>query len=112
VTLTVSASVGSASGTGSVSVNADVNLDGGVGQCQVLTVTGTCSSSIPVTPGSTVAIQGAFGVEAIAGPSSGSAAFTADSKKAYGARFAVTLVDSTGHRLKIVSASGTSYPTK
>jgi len=112
-TLTVSVS-DAVSGSGSVVVSADVYLNGN-NNCIIQVVKGACTTSISVTPGSQVAVQGSFGVEAATGPGSGSSTFNADNKKTYGARFTFVLVDSaTGRPLKvpIVSASGTNYPTK
>lgn len=102
------------SGSGEVTISADVLLNDGVSQCVLQVVKGACTTSLPVTPGSQVAIQGSFLAEASAGPTSGSSTLTADSKKTFGARFTFVLVDAAGHKLNVplIAASGTKYPTK
>lgn len=120
---TLSVSVGeSVSGSGVEMITADVNLNGAqFGQCIIQVAKGTCTTSIPVMPGDFVPISGELDVVADAGFAdagfpgpTGSATFTGDNKKSFGARWAFALVNSAGHAIKvpIVSASGTTYPTK
>lgn len=111
-TLTVSVT-DSASQSGEVLVSGDVILAGS-SNCILQVLKGSCTTTLPVTPGSQVPIQGSFLVTAAVGPSSGSSTFTADGKKSFGARYAFVLVDAAGHKLNVplVAASGTNYPNK
>ena len=108
------------SGFGTTGISVNVVLNASAAQCLLQTVTGTCTTSVAVTPGSQVTISGTLIADAVAGPNaagevgSGSSTLNYDSKKSFGARYAFALLDSAGHKLNvpIVAASGTKYPTK
>ena len=116
LTLSGSASAGPAS-----SLVANVNLNGGAAQCNITAFTGgSCSTSIPVSPGGQVSVDGGFNSNAstnIAPNSTGSdsATLNYDSKKSPGAQYAFVIVDASGKAIsgvKIVAASGTKYPVR
>lgn len=110
-TLSVSGSE-SLSAAGFVGISADVFLNGS-SNCELF-ATGTCMTSLPVSPGDQVSVQGSLGTEASAGPTSGSSTLNFTGKKVFGAHFGFVLLDSDGHKLyvPIVAASGTNYPAK
>jgi hypothetical protein len=88
-------------------------------QCLVLSLKGSCTASVPVSPGDSVAISGTFDNYPIANVNatgSSSATLNYDGKqKNNGASFAFVLVDSSGHTIRgvpIVTASGATYPTR
>jgi hypothetical protein len=117
-TLTV---LGSASANQASSANANVNLlsDGQFQQCTVSAFTANCTTSIPVSPGDQVSVDGHLQTNAstnIPANSTGSESATLNysTRKSYGARCAFVLVDASGKTMsgtKIVAASGTKYPT-
>lgn len=113
-TLSVSGSE-SLSGDGYAAVSADVYLNGS-SNCVLQVLTGSCTTSFPISPGTQVSVQGSLGTEPAAGPGpgSGSATLNFDGKKSFGAHYAFAVVDSAGKpmNVKIVAASGTKYPTK
>lgn len=111
-TLSVSGSE-SLSAAGFVGLSADVYLNGS-SNCVLQVAKGTCTTSLPVSPGDQVSVQGALGAEASAGPTSGSSTLNFNGKKMFGAHFGFALVDSAGRKINvpIVAASGTNYPTK
>ena len=104
---------GTASGDPSSSITADVYLNGS-SYCMLEVVKGSCTTSIPVSPGDQVTISGSLGTDAIAGPGTDSATLNFNSKKMYGAQFGFALVDSAGHKINvpIVASSGTKYTSK
>ena len=115
LTLSGSASAGPAS-----SLVANVNLNGGAAQCNIQAFTGgSCTTSIPVSPGGQVSVDGGFNSNAstnIAPNSTGSdsATLNYNSKKSFGAQYAFVIVDASGKAIggvKIVAASGTRYRT-
>lgn len=119
-TLTVS---GSASGNLlASSIVADVNLIGSsFGQCVITASTGgTCTTSIPITPGDRVRVDGGFNSNAstnIAANSAGSdsATLNFDSKKSFGAQYTFAVVDAAGKAItgvRVLAASGTKYPAR
>jgi hypothetical protein len=116
VTLSGSASAGPAS-----SVIANVNLNGGAAQCNITASTaGSCTTTIPVSPGDQVSVNGNLNSNAstnIAPSSTGSdsATLNYNSKKSFGAQYAFVIVDASGKAIsgvKIVAASGTRYRTR
>ena len=120
-TLTVS---GSASGDLPASnILTTVNINGNsFGQCNISAFTGgSCTTSIPVSPGDQVRVDGSIGsinassnieVNSIG---SDSATLNYNSKRSYGAHYGFVIVDASGKPIggaRILSASGTKYPTK
>jgi len=111
-TLSISGSE-SLSAAGFVDISADVYLNGS-SNCVLQLAKGTCTTSLPVSPGDQVSVQGSLGTEAAAGPTSGSSTLNFNGKKMFGAQFGFVLVDSAGRKINvpIIAASGTNYPTK
>jgi hypothetical protein len=118
-TMTVS---GSASTNQASSVDATLSLsNGNVGPalCSISTVTGSCATSILVSPGDQVLVACHFQTNASTNigsnqTGSDSATLNYGTKRNYGAQCAFVLVDSSGKAVngaKIVAASGTRYPT-
>lgn len=101
------------SGAGFVGISADVYLNGS-SNCILQVVKGICTTSLPVSPGDQVTVQGSLGTDAAAGPTSGSSTLNFSGRKMFGAQFGFVLVDSAGRKINvpIVAASGTNYPTK
>jgi hypothetical protein len=119
-TVTVS---GSASGNLlASSIVADVNLSGGsFGQCVITAATGgSCTTSVQVSPGDRVQVDGGLNLNAstnIAPNSAGSdsATLNYNGKKGFGAQYAFVIVDAAGKAIsgvKVVAASGTKYPMR
>lgn len=121
VTMTVSGSASGNAGHGTLSAQA--NLGVGLGECGIQAFSGSCTTTVAVSPGDNAYRTGQFTVSANALVPFGTTGAddvtlnyqNGKGKKVFGAQFAVAVVDGRGHPLRgvaIVTASGTTYPTK
>jgi len=121
VTMTVSGSVSGNPGHGTLSAQANLGVN--LGECDIQAFSGTCTTTVAVSPGDNAFLAGQFTVSANALVPFGTTGAddvtlnyqNGKAKRVFGAQFALAVVDGRGHPLRgvvIVAASGTTYPTK